>query len=138
MEYGMKKLKSSLAASLLIVGSLVFSLCLTGVVTSSVSAESNTSPRTSANSRRKDEKISDTLRGRTTSSETVQVIIQLNSSPTGRLNALLQRNGVHVKDNYKELNSFSVELPLSDDMVEVLDAVNSAVASALDHASYNS
>jgi len=109
----MKSLKSSLAASLLLVGSLVFSLCLSGVVTSSVSAESNTSQRTSANSRRKEEKISDTLRGRTTSSETVEVIIQLNSSPTGRLNALLQRNGVHVKDNYKELNSFAVELPLS-------------------------
>ena len=71
----MKQLKSSLAASLLIVGGLVYSLCLSGLVTNSVSA---------ANSRRKDEKISDTLRGRT-SSENVQVIIQLNSSPTGRL-----------------------------------------------------
>src|SRR5215213_9685874 len=112
----MKSMKSSLAASLLIVGGLIFSLCLSGLVTSNVSAESNAAPRTSANSRRKDEKISDTLRGRNgkaSSDEIVQVIIQLNSSPTGRLNALLQRNGVHLKDDFTELNSFLVELPLS-------------------------
>ena len=109
----MKNLKSSLAASLLIACGLVYSLCLNGVVTSPVSAESNLPQRSSANSRGKDEKISDTLRGRGTSSENVQVIIQLNSSPTGRLNALLQRNGVHVKDDFKELKSFSVDLPLS-------------------------
>jgi hypothetical protein len=101
----MKTIKSSLAASLLIVGGLIFSLCLSGLVTSSVSAASN-------KSRRKDEKISDTLRGHT-SDELVSVIIQLNSSPTGRLNALLQRNGVHLKDEFEQLNSFSVELPLS-------------------------
>src|SRR5215213_11860884 len=107
----MKSIKSSLAASLLIAGSLILSLCLNGFVTSTASAESNISPRT----RRKDEKISDTLRGRNakTSDEVVQVIIQLNSSPTGRLNAFFQRNGIHLKDEYKQLNSFSVELPLS-------------------------
>src|SRR5215217_1644135 len=108
----MKNLKSSLTASLLIVGGLIFSLCLSGVVTSRVSAESNIPQRTSSNSRSKGEKISDTLRHRT-GSDNVQVIIQLNSSPSGRLNALLQRNGVHIKDDFKELNSFSVELPTS-------------------------
>ena len=97
----MKNLKSWLAASLLIVGGLIYSLCLSGLVTNRVSAESNMLQRSSANSRGKDEKISDTLRGRATSSENVPVIIQLNSSPTGRLNALLQRNGVHVKDDSK-------------------------------------
>jgi len=99
----MKHLKSWLAASLLIVGGLVYSLCLSSVATNSVSA---------ANARRKDEKVSNTLRGRN-SSDNIQVIIQLNSSPTGRLNALLQRNGVHVKDDFKHLNSFSVELPIN-------------------------
>ena len=109
----MKNLKSSVAASLLIVGGLIFSLCASGVGTSSVSAESNSAQRTSSSSRRKDEKISDTLRGRNAGSDTVQVIVQLNASPTGRLNALLQRNGVHVKDDFKEFNSFVVELPLT-------------------------
>jgi len=84
---GMKNLKSSLAASLLIVGGLIFSLCLGALVTSTVSAESN-APQSA---RRSDEKITDTLRGRAAGSETVPVIIQLNSSPSGRLNALLQR-----------------------------------------------
>lgn len=110
----MKNIKSSLAASLLIVGGLIFSLCLSGIVTRSASAESNTAQQASASSRHKDEKISDSLRGRNrTSDETVQVIIQLNSSPTARLNALLQRNGVHIKEDFKELNSFAVELPLN-------------------------
>ena len=89
---------------------LNFFLYLSGLVTSSVSAESN--PVQHGSSRRKDEKISDTLRGRNPqtsgSDEIVQVIIQLNSSPTGRLNALLQRNGVHLKEDFRELNSFSV------------------------------
>ena len=82
----MKNIKSSLAASLLIIGGLIFSLCQNGIITSSVSAESNNAPRPSNNSRRKDEKISDTLRGRR--DELVQVIIQLNSAPTGRLNGM--------------------------------------------------
>src|ERR1041384_1614352 len=106
----MKNFKLSVTASLLIVSGLVLSLCASGVGTRSVSADSNTAQR---NSRLKDEKISDTLRGRNTNSEIVKVIIQLNASPTGRLNALLQRNGVHVKHDFKEFNSFAVELPLT-------------------------
>jgi hypothetical protein len=88
----MKNLQSSVAASLLIVGGLILSLCASGVGTSSVSAESNPVQRTNPDSRRKEEKISDTLRGRNSSSDIVQVIVQLNSAPTGRLKALLQRN----------------------------------------------
>src|SRR5690349_8532812 len=109
----MKNLKSSVAASLLIVGGLILSLCVSGVGTSSVSAGSNTTQRVSSVSRGKDEKISDTLRGRDANSEIVQVIVQLNSSPTGSLNALMQASGEHIKDDIKEFNSLVVELPLT-------------------------
>ena len=111
----MRKLKSSIAASL-IVGGLLFCLCLSCIVTSRVSAESSPAAK-KGNARHGDEKISETYRDKLNSTsgenETVQVILQLNASPSGRLNALLQRNGIHLKDEFKELHSLLVELPLS-------------------------
>ena|ERR1051325_110562 len=102
----MRKLKSSIAASL-IVGGFLFCLCLSGIVTSRVSAESNLAAK-KGNARHGDEKISETFRDQLKSitggeNGTVQVILQLNASPNGQLNALLQRNGVHLKDELKEL-----------------------------------
>src|SRR5215218_985246 len=109
----MRNIKSSTAALLLIFGGFVFCLCLSGLVPSRVSADSTPAQRPNGNARRKGDKLSETLRGRTSEDETVQVILQLNSSPTGRLNALLQRSGVHLKDEFKQFNSFLVELPVS-------------------------
>lgn len=81
------------------------------------------------------EKISPDLRDRFISSqnlnETVSVILQLNDRPTGQLNALLNRNGVHLRGNFASFNSMAVELPLSviDELalfeeVEVINADN--------------
>ena len=60
----------------------------------------------------------DKRRGGKGSSETVNVIIQLEGKATGRLNALLSRNGVHVNGQFKNLNMLAVELPV--DVVEEL------------------
>src|SRR5215213_5013575 len=114
----MRNFKSPIAASLLVIGGFVFCLCV-GITPNGVSAESNIAgkPQIDKTARRKGEKISETLRARGASStdqnDLVQVILQLNARPTGRLNALLQRNGIHVKDEFKELNSLLVELPVS-------------------------
>src|SRR6185369_7885934 len=113
----MNKLKSSIAASLILAGGFVCYLSLN--VTSRVTAESSRAPASpGTHGKSKDEKLSETLRGRlksTSSSdnEIVQVILQLNSSSSGRLNGLLQRNGIHLKNDFKELRSMVVELPLS-------------------------
>ena len=107
----MKKLKSAIAASLVVIGGFIFCLCPSSTVTSRVDAANN--PRPNGNPRRGNDKISDEFRGRLNSTELVQVILQLNSPRTGRLNALLQRNGIHLKDEFKELHSFVVELPVS-------------------------
>src|SRR6266550_717905 len=45
------------------------------------------------------------------STETVNVILQLNGPVSGRLNALLNSNGIHVKQLFKNFNSSAVELP---------------------------
>src|ERR1041384_1171563 len=45
--------------------------------------------------------------------EQVKVILQLNDKPSGQLNALLNRNGVHVRANLRSLNMQVLELPAS-------------------------
>src|SRR5215203_5353416 len=42
---------------------------------------------------------------------TVKVILQLNSKPSGQLNALLSANGVKIRRHFDNLNSFALELP---------------------------
>jgi hypothetical protein len=63
----------------------------------------------------KADKVASNLRGHVSagSSETVSVILQLNGPVSGRLNALLNRNGIHVKQSFKNFNSSAVELPVS-------------------------
>ncbi len=41
----------------------------------------------------------------------VKIIIQLNASPSGQLNALLQRNGIRVKGRFANLNMIALDLP---------------------------
>ena len=108
----MKNIKPAFTASLF-VGVLVLSFLAMGFGPRGVSAESNAP--SIPGKRSKSEKISDTLRERAAqhNDEIVQIILQLYATPTGRLNALLQRNGVRVKDEFKEFNSAVVELPSS-------------------------
>lgn len=51
-----------------------------------------------------------------TAGRNVHLIMQLNSAPTGQLNALLQRNGIHVRGNFSELGTIAVDIP-----AEVID-----------------
>jgi serine protease AprX len=46
-------------------------------------------------------------------SDKAGVVVQLSEKPTGLLNAFLNRNGVHVKAKFEQLNALAVELPLS-------------------------
>src|SRR5438067_10369390 len=43
----------------------------------------------------------------------VRVILQLSDKPSGELNALLNRNGVHIRAHFKNFNSYAIELPAS-------------------------
>src|SRR5436190_9964242 len=60
-------------------------------------------------------KISVELRSRVrdnpSSNESVRIILQLSDNPSGRLNALLNRNGVHVRAHFRRLSSMVVDLP---------------------------
>src|ERR1044071_1169083 len=117
----MKKIKSFIASSLLLVGSLGFYLGTVSINPRSVGAESNnlTNPKSTANVKRsKAEKISRTLLKHDETpptkdnGEIVQVILQLNAPASGRLNSLLRRSGIRLKDEFRELSSKVVELPL--------------------------
>jgi subtilisin family serine protease len=41
----------------------------------------------------------------------VSVVLQLDSPPSGQLNALLERNGVHVRGNFTDLGMIAADLP---------------------------
>src|SRR5215216_547440 len=111
----MKYIKQAFAASFLLLCALVLSFYVVSLGPKAVSAESNAGSSPGKTRRSKGEKISETLRERAAKGddEIVQVILQFNAAPTGRLNALLQRNGVRVKGDFKEFNSVVVELPSS-------------------------
>ena len=63
----------------------------------------------------KGNKVSPSLtqsKGRKSSSgDRVDVILQIDGKVSGQLNALLNRNGVHVNRHFKSFNSFAVQLP---------------------------
>ncbi len=62
-------------------------------------------------------KISDDLRSQMNSYHAPEtkasVILQLNAPASGQLNALFQRNGVRIKGQFENFNSFAVELPVN-------------------------
>jgi hypothetical protein len=94
----MKNIKPAVTASFLLLCALVLSFYAVGLSPKGVSAESNAASGSGKAKRSNSEKISQTLRERAArgDEETVQIILQLNARPTGRLNALLQRIGVRV------------------------------------------
>src|SRR5439155_18159199 len=54
------------------------------------------------------------------SEDTVKVILQLNGSMSGELNALLNSNGVHIRKTFNNLKAHAVEMPAS--LVETVAA----------------
>ncbi|MFN2452690.1 MAG: S8 family peptidase [Pyrinomonadaceae bacterium] len=99
---------------------LSISLCVGGMIGQS-NAQSLSHP---AASQTPADKVSPDLReqqrGRKERDEQISVILQLNAPASGQLNALLNRNGVHIKGRFEQLNSYALELPAS--VVEELTA----------------
>ena len=96
-------------ARLIAVLSLIFSLCCSIVIADNnvvVRRAAASSGKNSGNAKGK--KVSPDLQK---NAGLVRVILQLDGKPSGQLNALLNRNGVHVRASFKSLNAFSVELP---------------------------
>src|ERR1043165_2503602 len=60
-------------------------------------------------------KLSPDLDKRRTGAATARLdcILQLNAKPSGRLNALLSRNGVHIRAHFNSFDSYAIELPAS-------------------------
>src|ERR1044071_5457786 len=45
--------------------------------------------------------------------DTLSVVVQLSDKPSGKLRALLNRNGVHLKGDFQNLGSMALDLPAS-------------------------
>lgn len=51
--------------------------------------------------------------GISTGGETVSIVLQFNGKPSGKLNALLNRSGVHIKNTFRNLDAMVIEIPIS-------------------------
>ena len=69
--------------------------------------------RTKATNPEKHQKLAQDLREKARGNETLKVILQLNGSMSGELNALLNSNGVRIKKRFAALNTLALELPSS-------------------------
>lgn len=118
----MRRTKRSISIAWLTCLSLLLSLCAGIFVTVSTKAAPKGTPagaRKSAPDLRK--RRLDSPSGQ----DVVPVILQLNGPASGPLNALLNRNGVHVRKQFRNLNTSVVELPVSVvDELEQYDEVS--------------
>src|SRR5919199_4335300 len=102
----MKQNNPPTPARLIAVLSLVFSLSGSIVIADNNVLVRRAEAKTSGNAKGK--KVSPDLKK---NGSLVRVILQLDGKPSGQLNALLNRNGVHVRASFKNLNAHVVELP---------------------------
>ncbi|MDQ3473893.1 MAG: hypothetical protein M3447_09165, partial [Acidobacteriota bacterium] len=92
---------------------LVFSLCCGIMITDNAHAASNGNGPDEGNRPEKHQKLAQDLREKARDNETLKVILQLNDSMSGELNALLNSNGVKIKKRLAALNTLALELPSS-------------------------
>src|SRR5687768_6399911 len=111
----MKKNNFSSTVRTSLVFSLVLSLCLGIVIADNPLVEwrAAASPGGKSKPAQGAKKVSPELQGKNGSGARARVILQLNGKPSGQLNALLNRNGVHVRAAFRNFNAQVVELPES-------------------------
>src|SRR5712691_11620049 len=116
----MKRTRRSVAVTWLTCLSLMLAL-LSGIILSNkAGAASDGRSSQGKEARRVSGNLEKRGRGNSASTDTVRVILQLNGKPSSQLNALLNRNGVHVRSLFNQLNAHVVDLPAS--VVEELAA----------------
>jgi hypothetical protein len=104
--------KSNTIARLFLTQIFLAGLCVsylgTGII---ISASAGANARSQA-AGAKALKISPQLKeDNRTAGEQVRVVVELSGPASGQLNALLNRNGVHLRKQLQTLRSFSVDLP---------------------------
>ena len=89
---------------------LLFSLCV-GILLAEHPAAVSSAHASGGNNSERKEKFSAGLRA--SGDRRVGVVLQLKDKPSGGLNALLNRSGVHVRARLEALSAVAVELPAS-------------------------
>jgi serine protease AprX len=105
----MKRIKRSPLLTSLTIFSLLLTLCYGIMVTDQARAASGS--KSGHGGSDKSAKISPDLSADGGDASLVKVILQLSSKPSGQLNALLNRNGVHIRAHFQSFNSYAVDLP---------------------------
>jgi subtilisin family serine protease len=99
----------SRVATLLALFSILVQPC---AGTSAGAAPGANKAKASAPAAKVSHKLRDRLRRPGDSTQTAEVILQLRGKPSGRLNALLNRAGVHVRARHESFDTLALELPL--------------------------
>src|SRR6185503_5477916 len=103
----MKRKQPSTLTSLIAGIALLMGIVSSGLLTTGVSAASGNGAQ----------KVADNLLSRMShqpnSDDQVSIILQVGNTVSGPLKSLLNRNGVHVNKQFKNFNSYAIELPLS-------------------------
>src|SRR5437763_2082262 len=122
----MKNNKRSPIVNLITAFSLVISLCSGILIIDNAHASSNQSSSrgSDASGRAKASKMSSELhrraKGANAGADTMRVIIQFNGKPSSEVNAILHRNGIKVRQVFRNFEARAIELPAS--VVEELAA----------------
>ena len=111
----MNYLTPSRGATLLVLFSLLAQMCAGTIV--GAASRSDNSP-SAAPPAKVSHALRDRLRRSGAPAQTAEVILQLRGKPSGRLNALLNRAGVHVRAKHDSFETLALDLPLR--MVEEL------------------
>src|SRR5437764_3394135 len=124
----MKATKNAPLLTWLTILSLVVSLCAGSIISGQAKAQ----PKENDGARAKGDKVSSDLRERVSDAQArddpVGVILQLNGPAGDSVRAILKRNGVRVKGDFRNFNSQAVELPASVvDELSLYDEVDSIV-----------
>src|SRR5438128_9336100 len=111
------------SAAWIVSGALLFSSSI-GLFNQNAKAQSERAQQAQTSTGAQGQKVSSDLRelvrGARSGDETVRVILQTRGEPGRDLQALLQRDGVKIRDHFQNLHTRVVELPAS--MVEELAA----------------
>ncbi len=94
----------------------LFSLLVTlsvGTLPKTAEAESQSNNRSSRGGDRVSPDLRQRQRAPHTANASAGVILQFNGPMSSQLNALLNSNGVHLKQNFKNLNALSLDLPIN-------------------------
>ncbi|HEX8145155.1 MAG TPA: hypothetical protein VF553_21495, partial [Pyrinomonadaceae bacterium] len=91
---------------------LIAVLCM-GITLSEVAGQAQSNQSSASHTHKLSSDLAGRISGAKSGADRLDCILQLNAKPSGRLNALLNRNGVRLRAHFSAFNSYAIDLPAS-------------------------